>query len=348
MSELKATSEDVRFAYRLLLGREPDDAGLAHNLQRLSAHALTTRQVAEVFMDSSEFLHLQMSFADLAEPDLLRGPRSWLSSHACVQREIEGRTFRYWATRLRDRPGKLHRKLWEWCYIVQALYERGILKPDARGLGFAVGTEPLTSLFASLGCEIVATDLDSAFANEAGWVATNQNASGLADLNVRGICPTPILASKVAFRPVDMRSIPDDMRGFDFLWSSCAMEHLGSLKNGLDFVERSLQCLRPGGYAVHTTELNCDSDELTFESTTDVVYRRADLTRLAHDLLADGHEVAPLDFDSGDGPADLRVDEPPYQGRNCLKLRIGGFASTSFGLIIRKSTTRKEGSRHEA
>ena len=44
--------------------------------------------------------------------------------------------------------------------IAQALYERGKLKPGSRGLGFAVGKEPLSDLFASFGCDVVATDLE--------------------------------------------------------------------------------------------------------------------------------------------------------------------------------------------
>ena len=39
-----------------------------------------------------------------------------------------------------------------------------------------------------------------------------------------------------AYREVDMRAIPTDLRGFDFAWSSCALEHLGSLGAGMAFV----------------------------------------------------------------------------------------------------------------
>ena len=56
------------------------------------------------------------------------------------------------------------------------------------------------------------------------------------------------------FRAVDMNDIPPDLRGFDFTWSSCALEHLGTLRAGADFVVEQMTCLRPGGVAVHTTE----------------------------------------------------------------------------------------------
>ena len=52
-----------------------------------------------------------------------------------------------------------YRKLWEFAAINQALSERDMLKPGRKGLGFAVGREPLPSIFASHGVRIVATDL---------------------------------------------------------------------------------------------------------------------------------------------------------------------------------------------
>jgi 2-polyprenyl-3-methyl-5-hydroxy-6-metoxy-1,4-benzoquinol methylase len=210
-----------------------------------------------------------------------------------------------------------------------------MLHSGARGLGFAVGTEPLTSLFASMGCDVLATDLGRMDAAKGGWVNTNQNAASLDDLNERRLCMPEDFASRVGFRQVDMCAIPSDLRGFDFLWSSCAMEHLGSLGRGMDFVLNAMSCLRPGGIAVHTTEFNCDSDHRTVKSGGDVLYRRRDLQALANALLEQGYEMAALDFDVGDGEADRFVDEPPYRGKTHLKVRIGGFASTSFGLIIK-------------
>jgi hypothetical protein len=68
-----------------------------------------------------------------------------------------------------------------------------------------------------------------------------------------------------------------------------------------------------------------------------VIYRKRDLLALRDALEAKGHVVEPFDFDFGDSEADRHIDEPPYGGKPHLKLRIDGFASTSFGLIVRKS-----------
>ena len=37
------------------------------------------------------------------------------------------------------RPFMLHRKMWEWLFIAQALAERDMLRPGRVGLGFGVG-----------------------------------------------------------------------------------------------------------------------------------------------------------------------------------------------------------------
>ena len=60
-----------------------------------------------------------------------------------------------------------------------------------------------------------------------------------------------------------MNAIPADLGRFDLIWSSCALEHLGSPKAGLEFVVRTLELLKPGGVSVHTTEI-----ELTLRDDT--------------------------------------------------------------------------------
>src|SRR6266542_2731592 len=93
-----------------------------------------------------------------------------LHSCPCTQEQLESPTFRWWIEQVGLGHG-LHRKLWEFAYVAQALYERGVLGPGKRGLGFAVGQEPLPALFASRGCTIVASDLHTEKVS-AGWKDT--------------------------------------------------------------------------------------------------------------------------------------------------------------------------------
>ncbi len=86
-----------------------------------------------------------------------------------------------------------------------------MLVPGRQGLGFAVGHEPLSELFASLGCKILATDLA---ADEA--VKLDDRLDSMRhrcrDLNRRGICdPGPFSRASGLFASVDMRNLPNDL-----------------------------------------------------------------------------------------------------------------------------------------
>ncbi len=256
-------------------------------------------------------------------------------SRPCRQADFETPWFSYWSDRLGERL-RYHRKLWEFVYIAQALHERRLLRAGARGLGFGVGREPLTAYFASRGCRITATDLAPEAAADAGWTATDQHAEGKAALARPDLCDPEVFEQAVDFEVVDMNAIPSSLAGYDFCWSACALEHLGSLEAGMTFMERSLDTLKPGGFAVHTTELNLTSDVRTLESGGTVLYRRKDLLALAGRLTDAGHEVAPLDFDAGGGPVDTFVDVPPYLPEPHLRLALAGFATTSFGIIVKR------------
>ena len=253
----------------------------------------------------------------------------------CTQERLESPAFRRWAERLGVPAGTLHRKHWEWCYIAQALHERGLLAPGRRGLGFGVGTEPLAALFASYGCEIVATDLDLDRAKAIGWTDTNEHAASLEALNAQGLCPRADFERLASFRVVDMNDIPDDLTGFDFTWSSCSFEHLGSIRKGQAFIENQMACLRPGGVAVHTTEFNVSSNDATLDDFGTVLFRHRDIEWLADRLRAAGHAIE-LDYDTGSGVADGFVDVPPYGQHPHLKLKILDYVSTSIGLIVEK------------
>lgn len=260
-----------------------------------------------------------------------------LVSQLCRTAELESDPFRAWAQRLHE-PHRLHRKLWEFCYICQALSERDCLRPGRRGLGFAVGQEQLPALFASLGCQITASDLapDDHRANE--WASSGQWADSLSSLNTRGICPTEDFAQRVEFRPVDMNQIPAELcRGeYDFTWSSCSFEHCGSLSLGAEFLRRQMDCLRPGGVAVHTTEFNLSSNRSTIEQGNTVIYRRRDIEQLMADLRRAGHSVEPLDLRLGNHPLDREFDPPPYRQNHHMRLSLMGYVATSIGLIVRK------------
>jgi hypothetical protein len=257
-------------------------------------------------------------------------------SQASTQEQMLEPEYAEWCRRLSDTPN-FHRKHWEYCFILKALDQFDVLTPGNKGLGFGVGKDPIVAYMVTRGCTLVATDLDSVAAHEAGWSETNQYSEKLLDLNERRICTDQALKSQVSLRNVNMNSIPDDLsRGeFDFTWSACAFEHLGSIEQGLDFVENSLKCLKPGGIAVHTSELNVSSNDDTLTSGGTVLFRKRDFEALASRLRAKGHEID-LNFNLGNQNLDRYYDVPPYSEFTHLKLELDRFITTSYGLIIRK------------
>ena len=289
--------------------------------------------------------------------------RVGLGSRTCRQADIESEWLRHWCGRLGVWPA-YHRKVWEVGFIAQAAWEAGALGSGRRALGFAVGREALPSLFAAAGLEVVATDLPAGDARAREWRRTGQHAGEGGDAAARealfrpGLVGAEAFERRVRFRPVDMRRIPPDLLrgGFDLVWSSCAMEHLGGLERGAAFVLDAMRCLRPGGVAVHTTEFNTDAAGGTLRRGTTVLYQRPHLDRLERRLEEAGHAMLPLDDAPGDGPLDAFVDLPPFAGEAPntgsvstglaqpphLRLSIRGFPATSVGIVARASVKRTE------
>lgn len=223
--------------------------------------------------------------------------------------------------------------------ITAALLERECLQPGRRGLGFAVGSEPLVALFASYGCTITATDQHPTSRSAPDWRKAQMLAENRDSLRQPHICPDEQFDALVEFLPVDMNHIPTCLHGtYDFLWSACSLEHIGGLENGMAFVLKAMECLKPGGWAVHTTEYNLSSNEATVETPDLSLFRRKDVEQLIRQLEAAGHRVAPVDFAYGDHEYDRIIAQPPYDTGIHLKLAIHGFEVTSLLLIIQKGT----------
>lgn len=310
------------------------------DLARRFDPALRTRPVvraAEVAVSGEQpaaqrFDPQAVPFLDLDAPEpTLEQPVSQL----CTAGQFREPAYAAWCRAIGE-PPVLRRKQWEYVWILQCLERAGMLTGGRRGLGFGCGREPLAAAMAARGCVVVATDLAPEAATGRGWIETGQHARSLDELNRRGVCPPGAFRERVAFRTVDMNAIPDDLEGFDFVWSSCAFEHLGSLDRGLAFVTRAMRCLKPGGIAVHTTEFNLSSNGPTLEARDLCVYRRQDIERLRDALAREGHRVWTLNLQPGSSPVDRVVDLPPYRAEPHVKLRLGRFVVSSIGLAIER------------
>jgi 2-polyprenyl-3-methyl-5-hydroxy-6-metoxy-1,4-benzoquinol methylase len=316
-----------------LMGVETRLTGLLHTvLARLDVVERENRLLMRQVLMPREFQWK-------GEPGLVPGaqPADFVFDQGCLCRAQHFRQpwFSFWCQALGEGL-RYHRKLWEFVFICQALHERGVIAKDKKGLGFGVGAEPLPAYFASRGAKIMATDMAAEEAEAAGWTQTAQHAAGKETLARPAICDPKVFDKNVSFRTVDMNHVPDDLTGFDFCWSACALEHLGSIDHGLDFIERSLATLKPGGLAIHTTEFNVSSDWETLETGSTVLFRRRDIDDFAERMRAKGHVVTPIDYHPGFGDVDRYIDVAPYREEPHLKMALEGYATTSIGLIVQR------------
>lgn len=259
-------------------------------------------------------------------------------SQLCTAEQMLSPEYERWCDAMHS-PARFSRKQWEFVFILQALEKAGMLADGKRGLGFGCGREPLAGVFARRGCQVLATDLDPTSAQDQGWAKTMQHAASHEALYecVREFLSREEFDTRVTFQNADMNCIPavfDEQ--FDFVWSACALEHLGSLRHGLDFVKNSLRCLKDGGVAIHTTEFNLSSDDQTFESPGCSLYRARDIKQLLGEIEDQGYEVTPLNLNSGTLSVDRHIDLPPYGFSPHIKLMLEGYVVTSIGLIIHK------------
>ena len=272
-----------------------------------------------------------------------------LKSKASTQSDLESDWAAYWASELKV-PVVFHRKLWEFAYVLQALWEHGCMESGKRGLGFGCGIEPIPSYLASHDVAVTVTDLPPDDSAKTGWHDSNQYTATLEHAYKAELVDRDRFMKYVSLNYVDMNAIPATLRDYDFCWSICALEHIGSIKRGLAFIENSLNTLRVGGLAIHTTEYNYANDNATIDNWGTVLFQREHFNQLAERLRGSGHHVAPLDFSVGDKILDRFIDLPPYShdmtpfqhtywggNNNHIKAACDGFAVTCFGLIIKKA-----------
>jgi hypothetical protein len=221
----------------------------------------------------------------------------------------------------------LDRKIWEYCFIVNAIETYAVTGPGTRGLAFGCGMEFITSVLAAGGSEILATD----------YVEQSHNwqARGLEDLYSSAHIDRSSFDARVTFQHLDMNQIDPSLTGFDFLWSTGSLEHIGGYDKGLAFVENAMNCLKPGGIAVHTTEFTLTSEVMGHDTPSLSFYCRRDIEQLAARLINAGHMTI-LNFERGNTVADMHVDTPPYNYGRTLCAHFSGHVISSIGLIVQK------------
>ena len=247
-------------------------------------------------------------------------------------------------------PIRFHRKQWENVYVIQMLKLKNLTNSNSKGISFGSGKGIEIKALANLGCKLTVTDLNESDAKELGWVDTNQHTTNLDSFKDYRFDNFDYLNNLEIDNNVDMNNIPSKyLQGdYDFATSVCALEHLGSLRHGLEFIKNSINCVKVGGIVVHTTELNINSlyknyDGKTIEHKLTSVYRAKDLKILKEEVEQLGHKMYEMDYTYGNGLYDKYIDLPPYPGNDTnkhlrLELHDGllKIPATCVGIVIER------------
>jgi SAM-dependent methyltransferase len=139
------------------------------------------------------------------------------------------------------------RKWWEWDYLAQCAEDLGLLETGRRAVGLGVGHEPLIFYFAQRGCSVLATDL---YAGDTSW----SEARFAQTQAVHASSPIDYPRDRVEVADADMRKLPCRDGEADFVWSCSSIEHVPTLIDLFAVFEEAHRVLKPGGYALLTTE----------------------------------------------------------------------------------------------
>ena len=269
-----------------------------------------------------------------------------INSVAIRYKDFESEWYKKWSKHLKQEGGlsenqPIHNKAWQNAIILEAIYKSKLLKKGSTALGFGVGIERVPSVLASFDIKVTATDQSFDSGKSAGW-DNGQLAHDTNDLNSFGICKPDLFKRNLVYKNSDMNKIGTQFNNkFDIVWSNCALGHLGSIENGLRFIENSLKCLKPGGIAVHTTEINVTSNGKTLDSGGTVIFREKDIAKLFFKLRSKGYDCKPLVLDFGNSQQDYDLGFYPYKESTLLKINVAGHLLSQVVLVIKKPLHKK-------
>ena len=356
---LDTVSEFVITIFRGVLGRDPEPQALDHYAKALANGVYDKEQLVDTLLRSEEFRTRfeVMSSARIgkkraergdfisygkegqryspyvADPTVFGKRRSrYMETANCISQDFLDPQFSKFCARI-GHPASLHRKLWEYGFVAHHLQDALALRSGAKGVGFGVGAEPLSSLYASMGCQILATDAPRGLGSE-GHSLRNQSGRSRGDIFHPTVVDGDTFDRNVLFKSSDMNHIDDSICNFDFCWSVDCLGYLGSIEDGFKFIERSVaNVVKVGGISVHTGQLNVSSHDQAIDAAGLSLYSALDIERLIERLERRGHKCARLPIEPGASFVDYLVDVPPF-GDVHLKWRTGEFVCTSFGLVV--------------
>ena len=238
----------ITHCYETLLGRPPDEAGLAHYLDRL-AGGMARGSLEEILRASDEYRDRQkrLSPAETRVPrDVqlceLANPAKWDNPE--------------WLAGLRElasapiEKAQMHRKAYELAQTIFGLRRLGAITDSASVLSVGAGHEPILYWLANHVGRVVATDLyggvwQSEFAAEGNPDVLRDPAS---------YAPFPYRQDRLRFLQMDGSALAFRDGTFDVVYSLSSIEHFGGVEGARRSVADMARVLKRGGILALATE----------------------------------------------------------------------------------------------
>ena len=240
-------------------------------------------------------------------------------------------------------PPVLHRKQWEFGKIFLALKKAGMLKADKRGLSMGSGIEVVLYSIARRVQHLTVTDL---YSSESLWECAK---AANPDEFVRKNKRFPIDDNRLSALNMDMRSLAFGDCSFDFAYSSCAFEHIGTDPDFLQHLNEVYRVLKDGGIYVMTTEFTCENE--TIPIPNNYIFSAGHLDRLIAGtrFIPEKRFDARISEQSVNFPVPAQVNDLSYRGESdfshalataCVmphvQLLCGKHHATSCILVLKK------------
>jgi SAM-dependent methyltransferase len=135
---------------------------------------------------------------------------------------------------------RLHGKQWELAQLLECWDRYG--KPGGTAVGLGCGCEPTLPLLAASAGEVIATDL---YDVSSAWSTARHT-------------PEKAFPGARNLRSHRMNMLRVDLpeKSADFVWSLCAIEHVGGPDDVCEAIRQAGRLLRPGGHLFFSTEFN--------------------------------------------------------------------------------------------
>jgi SAM-dependent methyltransferase len=235
-------------AYRILLARDPDAAGLdwhAGELRRgvARATAVWTMMASEEFeahyrrvCPAGGRTPRDVQLCELANPAKWDNP-DWMAVLKALRLPAEHRL-------------AMHRKAYEFTQTAWGLRRLGALTEEARVLSVGAGHEALAYWLANHTAAVVATDLyQGAWQSEGALEGDMRVLSHPAEF-----APFPYRRDRLRFLQMDGTRLAFADAAFDIAYSLSSIEHFGGWQGARRAVEEMVRVVRPDGYVVIATE----------------------------------------------------------------------------------------------